>query len=74
MNTPKLVEKMKITAMSKDQNGKWFCSMIEGKDKPIYLSQFHPEKQAFQWTLKGDIVHNRPSIELCQVMAQNFVH
>ena len=42
MSTPKLVEKLKITGISKDQDGKWFCNFIEGKDRPIFLSQLHP--------------------------------
>ena len=28
MDTPKLVEKLKITGISKDQDGKWFCNFI----------------------------------------------
>ena len=41
LNTPKLTEKLKIASVSKDKDGKWFCSLMEGKDKPIFLSQFH---------------------------------
>ena len=62
MSTPKLMEKLKITGISKDQDGKWFCTMMEGKDRPIFLTQYHPEKQAFQWGTKGDILHNKPAI------------
>jgi gamma-glutamyl hydrolase len=71
--TTKLHEKLKVTGISRDQDGKWFCAMLEGRDRPIFLSQFHPEKQAFQWTSKGDVVGNKPSIELSQHIAQSFV-
>ena len=62
LSSPKLSEKLKIISISKDKDGKWFCSALEGKDRPIFLSQFHPEKQAFQWTKKGDILSNKRSI------------
>lgn len=73
ISCPKLTEKLKITAISKDKDGKWFCSAIEGRERPIFLSQFHPEKQAFQWTKKGDILANKQSIELSHYFAQSFV-
>lgn len=38
----KLVEKMKIVQVSKDKDGKWFCSGLEGKSLPIFISQYHP--------------------------------
>lgn len=69
MNSPKLKEKLKIISISKDKDGRWFCSGIEGKDNPIFLSQFHPEKQSFQWTKKGDVLHNKYSIELSHYLA-----
>lgn len=46
---------------------------MEGKERPIFLSQFHPEKQAFQWTKRGDIITNKASIEISQYIAQMFV-
>lgn len=73
MSSPKLMDKLRITSISKDKDGKWFCSLLEGKEKPIFLSQFHPEKQAFQWNKKGDIISNKPSIEISQYMAQSFL-
>ncbi len=60
------MEKLKITSVSKDKDGTWFCSLIEGKDHPIFLSQFHPEKQAYSWTMNGDIIHDKYAILLSQ--------
>jgi len=42
MNTPKLVDKLRITGISRDQDGRWFCTIMEGRDRPIYLTQYHP--------------------------------
>lgn len=53
INEPKLYEKLKITQISKDKDGKWFCSALEGKNTPIYITQYHPEKQSYQWTKTG---------------------
>ena len=73
MSTPRLMEKLKITAISKVQGGKWFCAFMEGKDKPIFLSQLHPEKQAFHWPDRKDIFHHKHPIELSQYFAQSFI-
>ena len=69
----KLNEKLKIISISKDKSDKWFCSMFEGRNNPIFLSQFHPEKQAYQWTFKGDILHEKYAVELSQWMAHSFI-
>jgi hypothetical protein len=47
--------------------------MMEGKTTPIFISQFHPEKQAFQWSMKGDILHEKYSIEISQWIAHSFL-
>ncbi len=73
MSSPKLMEKLKIVSITKDKDGKWFCSAMEGRDKPIFLSQYHPQKQAFQWTKKGDILANKYSIEISQFLSQSFL-
>jgi gamma-glutamyl hydrolase len=73
-NSPKINQKLKIISISKDKDGKWFCSALEGRDKPIFLTQYHPEKQGFQWSKKGDILHNKYSIEISQYLAQKFVN
>jgi hypothetical protein len=31
ISNQKLCDKLKITGISKDKDGKWFCSLIEGK-------------------------------------------
>jgi hypothetical protein len=47
---------------------------MEGKNNPIFISQYHPEKQAFQWTKTGEIKHNKDSIQISQFLAMEFVN
>lgn len=69
LSNQKLCDKLKIVQISKDKDGKWFCSAMEGKNLPIFISQYHPEKQAFQWSKTGEIRHNRDSVEMSQYLA-----
>ena len=73
LSEAKLTDKLKLTQISKDKDGKWFCSGLEGKNMPIFISQYHPEKQAYQWTRNGDIKHNKDAVELSQFLASSFV-
>lgn len=73
LSNPKLCEKLKIVQISKDKDGKWFCSGMEGRNLPIFISQYHPEKQAYQWSKTGEIRHNKDSVELSQHLASTFL-
>ena len=35
--------------MNKDRKGKSFVSTMEAKTVPVYATQWHPEKNAFEW-------------------------
>jgi len=39
-----------VLATNVDTNGNEFVSLIEGFGFPVYASQFHPEKNAFEWS------------------------
>ena len=39
----------KVVATNRDARGVEFVSLMEGRHYPFYGSQFHPEKNAFEW-------------------------
>ena len=48
--------------------------MLEAKDYPIWGSQFHPEKHAYEWTLQyPKIPHDLDSIHAGAFFAEFFV-
>ena len=51
-----------ILSVNKDVNGLEFVSTIEAKNYPIFGTQFHPEKNAYEWAPKyPGIPHTRYS-------------
>ncbi|XP_046853312.1 gamma-glutamyl hydrolase-like [Xenia sp. Carnegie-2017] len=57
-----------------DRDGKEFVSTMEGVKYPFYGSQWHPEKNSFEWTLNENIPHQEMSIKLTQYMSNFFVN
>ena len=42
------------------KNGLEFISSLEAKEYPFYGTQYHPEKNSFEWTLNyPDMAHTR---------------
>ncbi len=70
----KLKSFFKILSTNKDRNGLEFVSTIEGAKYPIFATQWHPEKNAFEWTLKEDLPHQDMSIKVTQYMSNFFVN
>ena len=49
-----------ILSVNKDVNGLEFVSTMEAKNYPIFGTQFHPEKNAYEWAPKyPGIPHTR---------------
>ena len=62
-------------ATNHDGNGTEFVSLMEGKKYPFYGSQFHPEKNPFEWTSKySAIPHSKQAIEGAAFLADFFVN
>lgn len=61
-----------INSVSQDLDGTWFVSSAEAKKFPIYVSQFHPEMNIFEWKTKDNVNHDPESIEFSQFIA-NFI-
>ena len=63
-----------VLATNKDYNGFEFISLLEAKKYPIWGSQFHPEKHAYEWTLRyPKIPHDISSIHAGAYFAEFFV-
>ena len=63
-----------VLATNKDYNGFEFISLLEAKKYPIWGSQFHPEKHAYEWTLHyPKIPHDISSIHAGAYFAEFFV-
>lgn len=49
-------------ATSQDRNGKTFVASVEAKDAPIYATQWHPEKVAYEWLASQATNHSAVSV------------
>ena len=49
-------------------------ALIEAHDYPFWASQFHPEKNAYEWTQKWEnIPHSKDAINSATFFAEYFV-
>lgn len=76
--TASLNEFFDVLSTNVDRNGWRFVSTIEAKDYPIFGSQWHPEKNAFEWYMMPEgypyeaIDHSPDGIAVGQYMS-NFL-
>ena len=70
----KMDEFWDVLSTNHDTNGVEFISFLEAKNYPIWGSQFHPEKHAYEWTLHyPKIPHDLRSIHAGAFFAEFFV-
>ena len=78
-NTPALMQSFNILSTNKDRAGKEFVSTIENPKYPIFGSQWHPEKNTFEWQMNADgtpyevINHSWNAVQIAQYTANFFV-
>jgi gamma-glutamyl hydrolase len=75
-NTSKMKADYQIVTTNKDTNGTTFISAFESNDYPIYATQFHPEKNLFEFVLtklKQRTPHTENAIKVAQYFANFFV-
>jgi gamma-glutamyl hydrolase len=78
-STPALADFFNMLSTNKDRQGVEFVSMIEAFKYPIFGSQWHPEKNNFEWgeTSEGipneAIDHSHDAVLASQYMANFFV-
>ena len=63
-----------ILSTNSDRNGIEFVSTIEAKKYPFYGTQWHPEKNSFEWTLRRNIPHQAMSVKVTQYLSNFFVN
>lgn len=63
----------RVLSYNHDLNGTRFISTMEAKNYPIFASQWHPEKNTFEWTDKINIPHSPDATRVTQYMADFFV-
>lgn len=56
-----------------DRNGKAFVSTMEAKQFPIWGTQWHPERNQFEWDASMNINHSSSAIRAMQYMGNFFV-
>jgi len=68
-----LVSFFTILSTSVDRNNKTFISTIEAKDFPFFGTQWHPERNQFEWDDTEDIAVDQQSLVSMQYLANFFV-
>lgn len=58
---------------NKDWNGFEFISSFEHSKYPFYGTQFHPEKNMYEWPLNKIITHDEDAVRANQYFARFFV-
>lgn len=59
-------------AHSQNQKGDQFLAAVEGKKYPFYGTQFHPEKNNFEFRVHSD--HGKQACEITQFLANFFLN
>lgn len=62
-----------VLSTNVDRKGREFISGWESKKFPIYGTQWHPEKNPFEWTLQENLPHSPDAILVTQYMSNFFV-
>jgi len=63
-----------LLSVNSDLEGMEFISTLEAKDFPFYATQFHPEKNMFEWApWHTSIPHSREATSVSLYMVEHFV-
>lgn len=63
----------RVLSTNVDRKGKPFVSSIEGIKYPVFGTQWHPEKNTFEWTDREGIPHTPGAVIVAQYTANFFV-
>lgn len=70
----KLKNFFRVLSTNYDRQGKQFVSTMEAMKYPFYATQWHPEKNSFEWSTALDIPHYPMSIDVTQYMSNFLVN
>lgn len=70
---PSLNDFFQVLTLSTDRKKKLYVSTMESKEYPISATQWHPEKNAFEWTRRENIPHDLDAVLVTQAVANSFV-
>lgn len=71
----KLHAAFELLAFNVDRKGRPFGSMIEGRSYPFYATQFHPERNAFEWDVQETALsHTYDAIVAMQYLGRFFAN
>lgn len=73
VENPKLSSFFTVLSLSLDKSGNAYISTLEAKRYPIFATQWHPEKNAFEWSQSVHIPHSPAAIRMTQEIANFFV-
>jgi len=71
--SPALHSEFRILSTAYDSEGNEFVDIFESKKYPFYGVQFHPEKNAFEWSSSLSICHDPDAILASQALILFFV-
>jgi len=63
-----------VLSLNHDRNGREFVSTVEHKTMPYFGTQWHPEKNNFEWTPREALPHSELAVQLSQHFANFFVN
>lgn len=68
-----LTRTLRMVSSNAGRQGKMFVSTVEGVHLPIFGVQWHPEKNAYEWTPRENIPHSEAAVSVMQWVADRFV-
>ena len=63
----------KLLSTNVDRKGKPFGATIEARDYPVFATQWHPERNQFEWDVPEATLHTDAAVEAMEWYARFFV-
>lgn len=73
VENPRLLDFFDVISLSLDKSGNAYVSTLEAIRYPIVATQWHPEKNPFEWTPSLHIPHTDNAIRMSQEVANWFI-
>jgi len=70
----RLQDFFRVVSTNKDRKGQEFVSTIEAYDYPVYATQWHPERNQFEfWPSQDPINHTASAVRAMSALSEFFV-